>query len=319
MELSDCKLKVRRDYGFSYLGCKSRLCDRMSLQFPKRKNFYDLFCGGGAVTDYCISHGMYEHYYMNDINPLVTELFINAIKGRYDDERRWISREDFMALRDEDPIIAFCWAFNNSRTCYIYSKGTTEYKKAFHYAVAFNDFSLLDSFDHDLSCEIKRQFNSEDINRRRLTLSRVVSEKRKDIKDSRLQALEHIEKIKRIRRHDPNLITATNLDYSSINIEDDSFIYCDIPYREAKKQYCTETPKTRQCIGEFNYGRFYEWALAQTEPVLISEYSMPDSFIKLSEVKLHSTWKFHSSLDYSNECTFIPKTQVELWEHITNE
>ena len=60
-------------------------------------------------------------------------------------------------------------------------------------------------------------------------------------------------------------------DYQEVEIPEDSIVYCDIPYRDAK-QY--ETSK------DFNYERFYNWCRENQDKykIFVSEYFMPDDF-----------------------------------------
>ena len=40
-------------------------------------------------------------------------MFLDAIEGKFADETRWISREDFFALKDTDTMVSVCWSFGN--------------------------------------------------------------------------------------------------------------------------------------------------------------------------------------------------------------
>ena len=51
-------------------------------------------------------------------------------------------------------------------------------------------------------------------------------------------------------------------DYQDVEIEDNSVLYCDVPYENTNKY-----------VGEgenFDYERFYDWCLKQTQPLYIS-------------------------------------------------
>ena len=69
-------------------------------------------------------------------------LFIDALNGKYNNENRWISREDFFRLKDTDPYVAVVWSFGNNLRDYLYSKEIEPLKKAIHYALFFSDYSL---------------------------------------------------------------------------------------------------------------------------------------------------------------------------------
>ena len=122
----------------------------MSL-LPKRTHLIDLFCGGCAVSHAALLRNKYEHIHINDINWMCPTLFIDALNGKYQNETRWISREDFFRLKDTDPYVAVVWSFGNNLRGYLYSKEIEPLKKAIHYAIFFRDYSLGKDLGYDLS------------------------------------------------------------------------------------------------------------------------------------------------------------------------
>lgn len=138
-------------YGLPYKGSKNKLAERIVSLLPKRTNLVDLFCGGCAVSHAALLMGKYEHIHINDINWMCPTLFIDALNGKYNDENRWISREDFFRLKDTDPYVAVVWSFGNNMRDYLYSKEIEPLKKAIHYAMFFSDYSLGKELGHDLS------------------------------------------------------------------------------------------------------------------------------------------------------------------------
>ena len=138
-------------YGLPYKGSKNKLAERIVRLLPKRTHLIDLFCGGCAVSHAALLMGKYEHIHINDINWMCPTLFIDALNGKYNDENRWISREDFVRLKDTDPYVAVVWSFGNNLRDYLYSKEIEPLKKAIHYAMFFSDYSLGKELGHDLS------------------------------------------------------------------------------------------------------------------------------------------------------------------------
>lgn len=138
-------------YGLPYKGSKNKLAERIVRLLPKRTHLVDLFCGGCAVSHAALLMGKYEHIHINDINWMCPTLFIDALNGKYNDETRWISREDFFRLKDTDPYVAVVWSFGNNLRDYLYSKEIEPLKKAIHYAMFFSDYSLGKELGHDLS------------------------------------------------------------------------------------------------------------------------------------------------------------------------
>ena len=131
-------------YGLPYKGSKTKLAERIIDLMPRAEHLYDLFAGGCAVAHCALIKGKYGHVHINDINPMMPQAFVKALQGGFDDEDRWISREDFFRLKDTDPYAALCFSFGSDMRTYIYGKDKEEYKKALHYAIYFNSFDLSD-------------------------------------------------------------------------------------------------------------------------------------------------------------------------------
>lgn len=138
-------------YGLPYKGSKNKLAERIVSLLPKRTHLIDLFCGGCAVSHAALLRNKYEHIHINDINWICPTLFIDALNGKYQNETRWISRENFFRLKDTDPYVAVVWSFGNNLRDYLYSKEIEPLKKAIHYAIFFHDYSLGKEIGYDLS------------------------------------------------------------------------------------------------------------------------------------------------------------------------
>lgn len=129
-------------YGFPYQGSKTKLAERIVAFLPRREHLYELFCGGCAISHRAMVVGKYPHIHINDINPLCPQLFYDAITGKYENEDRWISREDFNRLKETDGYVASCFSFGGNFKTYAYNPDIEPKKKALHYAVFFGDYSL---------------------------------------------------------------------------------------------------------------------------------------------------------------------------------
>ena len=138
-------------YGLPYKGSKNKLAESIVSLLPKRTHLTDLFCGGCAVSHAALLRNKYEHIHINDINWMCPTLFIDALNGKYQNETRWISREDFFRLKDTDPYVAVVWSFGNNLRDYLYSKEIEPLKKAIHYAIFFRDYSIGKDLGYDLS------------------------------------------------------------------------------------------------------------------------------------------------------------------------
>ena len=130
------------NYGLPYMGSKSKIVKHIVPLFPNADNFVDLFAGGGAVTHYAMTTTKYKHFVFNDINPLMPKAFEMALNGEFENDKRWISRDEFFRLRDTDPYVAICFSFGNNLSNYMYSKDIEPIKEAYHYALFFGDYSI---------------------------------------------------------------------------------------------------------------------------------------------------------------------------------
>lgn len=132
------------NYGLPYKGSKSKLAESLVDLFPKAEHFYDLFSGGCAVSHCAMSKKKFSHIHINDINQMMPKAFIMALNGEFDNEDRWISRDDFFRLKDTDPYVAICFSFGNDLKTYAYGRDIEPKKKALHYAIFFDCFTISD-------------------------------------------------------------------------------------------------------------------------------------------------------------------------------
>ena len=300
------------NYGLPYKGSKNKLAPKIFELFPQKKNFYDLFCGGCAMTHYGMLHNKFEKFIINDINPMCPTLFLDAINGKFKNEIRWISREDF--LNSNEPYVKYCWSFGNNLRCYLYGEEIEPYKKTCHYAIVFDDFSLIKELCPEVYGVTKEALNGiKNIKKRRLAFGPSVIKELKRLGDwdlvqnnplyksahwrsgkldgknndlERLQSLESLEQF--------------STDYQNVEIYKDSVIYCDIPY-EGTDGYNGI---------DFDFERFYSWCEKQTEPVFISSYKMPeDRFICIATFE-HRSLLSAKANNKVLEKVFIPKHQA---------
>lgn len=111
-------------YGLPYMGSKNKIAPAIVDLLPPAKHFYDLFCGGGAVTHAAILSGKWKTFTINDIDAGIVQLFADAVHGKYRHEKRLISREDFEQLKDTDAYVRSCWSFGNNGKDYLWNDET---------------------------------------------------------------------------------------------------------------------------------------------------------------------------------------------------
>ena len=136
------------NYGVPYKGSKNKIAEELAqaIPHPHGSHFYDLFAGGCAVTHALMQQNAFRHYHINDIDGKAVRLFFDAANGKYADEKRWISREEFSKLKDTDPYVAVCWSFGNNMRNYMYAREIESWKKALHWARVYGDTSLLEEY-----------------------------------------------------------------------------------------------------------------------------------------------------------------------------
>ena len=271
------------------MGSKSGIAEWVISKLPPADVFVEPFAGGCAVTHAAILSGKYKRIIFNDITDS-TQVFLDAIRGRFKDEDRWISREDFKRLKDTDPYVRLCFSFGNDQRTYAY--GDIEpYKRAFHYAVVFQD---LDPFK-ELGIPIpKSVVRSDNRKSRRLSVKRYLKWARGNSIGNlqSLQSLERLESLQSLQR-----LQNYQGDYRDIPIptKESCVIYCDPPYRG-----------TAGYLNKFDFGEFDDWCRAHKDNLFISEYNMPKDFRMISAIGKRSMLA-------SNGCGKI-KTEG-LWVH----
>ena len=286
-------------YGLPYKGSKSRIVDELLTVIPPAEHFYDLFCGGCAVAHAAMLSGKWGTVHINDINPMMPEAFVKAINGGFNGEDRWISHEDFFRLRDTDPYASICFSFGNNLKSYCYARELEPYKKAMHYAIFFNDWSLFRELWPEICdyCQ-ERVGPIADRTARRIALAGAIEESApksgNPLYEAKQKHLEHLERLQQ-----------TSSDYREMRFEPDSVIYCDIPYIGTNKYKAG-----------FDHDAFYDWAERQEHPVFISSYEMPKE-------RFRCIWDCatNSNLNADGpkkvvERLFVPRTQNHTHEHL---
>lgn len=301
-------------HGIPYQGSKSKLAERIVDLLPSATHLYDLFAGGCAVTHCALQSGKWQTVHFNDISDSVV-LFKNCLEGNIPDGSEWISREEFYKRKDSDPYVRLIWSFSNNQRDYLYSRRIEPYKKAVHemiYAktprerrLKFKEVCRLmptvterQSKDHE-SSERAAALNSlkmGGVQPAPITIS---------VRET-IHRLQHNERAEGGAMSMPPFLGGeyemSMKDYRDVEMLPDSVIYCDIPYRNTR-EYRNDT---------FCHEDFYEWALKQTTPLFISEYSMPEpDFVCVAEFERVSTFSATNNSLRKVECIFRPRWQVD--------
>ena len=210
----------------------------------------DLFAGGCAITHAALESGKYRRVIANDLDPRGIDLFIGAIQGKYRNDYRVISREDFEALKDTDPYVALCWSFGNRARNYLWGE---QYE-----AVKFPACKML---------------TASTVEERRRWYTRFIKELQGCENMQSIQCLEALQRLEAIQGLEDlqsiealQRIEALRMPYEAVDIPDGSVVYCDIPYKRTDRY---ETP--------LDYDRFLDWAAECEQPCFVSSYEIEDA------------------------------------------
>ena len=305
------------NYGLPYKGSKNLIATKVLEHLPSAPVLVDLFCGGCAIAHAALLSGKFDKVIINDIEGGVSQLFLDAVQGKFKNETRWISREEFFRLRETDSYVRYIWSFGNNGRDYLYSKSIEPYKKALHYAVFFGDFDELhrlcplvaDDAEKALQginylkqrriaigkaivAALKAKASIEDVETNPLYLS--VRRNKLSRRLQSLESLESLERLERLERH--------NTDYRNVELPDNSIVYCDPPYANTNRYGLNG--------GRFDNNAFWEWARHCRQPVFISEYEAPKDFICIAEIPTISRINAKASRRVS-EKIFIRASDLE--------
>ena len=251
--------KLDKHYGVPYQGNKSRIADIIISLLPAGERLVDLFGGGGAITHCAILSGKWRSFLYNDLNSMITGLFMDAVHGKYADERRVITREDFNSQKDTDAYVKYIWSFGNNGQAYLWGKDIEGIKCTACHA-------LLDETLHDRRLSFVHF----------LRMLRSVSDPSPDrlVPLERLQALTQLEALQRLEA-----LQVSNIDYRDYEHKDGDVVYCDVPYEQLDKNSCDDYGV------QFNSLEFYEWVKAQKYQVFFSSYEISDKSFYSVKVK----------------------------------
>ena len=118
----------------------------------------------------------------------------------------------------------------------------------------------------------------------------------------RLQSLESLQSLERLQSLEslekPESLNVLTVDYREVEVLRDSVVYCDPPYRNTKQYSGMEG---------FSHEDFYSWLRNVEFPVWVSEYEMPDDFIRVASIRKRVTLSAQGCSKTATEGLFIHK------------
>ena len=260
-----------------YMGNKRKLATKllnaMYNTIGDFQNFYDLFGGGGSMSVAALLAGHNVVY--NELNTGVANL-MRYIQAGGKLPEKWISREEFMQFKNGDDwysgFIKCVWSFGNNQSSYLFGKDIEENKRLLHNVVVDKCKKSLIEINQKLKINIPQTiFDIANKTDRRMFLRQYIIEINKNYRgEAQLQQLEQLQQLQQLESL--QRLEIKNKSYDEIEIKNNSVIYCDIPYSG------TAVYQTKN----FDYELFYKWALTNNNPVFISEYAMPNEFLKIA-------------------------------------
>ena len=273
-------------YGVPYRGSKSRIAPWVVEHLPSAETFVDLFAGGCAVTHAALLAGRWERYIVNDLSD-APRLFIDAANGKYADETRIPTRDEFFAQKDDDPYIRYLFSFGNNGRDYLFSRDVEEVKvcasKMLVAPTLTERYRLYRRFirllGHDYKYRVMRELESCE---RILTCER-------------LQSLESLESLERLQS-----------DYRSVPIPDGAVVYCDPPYRGTN---CG-------CYDGFDFDAFDAWLASCGHMCVVSEYTAPSGCIEVASRQKPCSASGNGNSQRVTERLFVHESQLETYERM---
>ena len=286
-----------------YMGCKEFIAKTILDKIPPAENFYDLFGGGGSISETAINtpdisqdvfgrENKWQNIYYNEINTGVCLLNKAIWEETFDYEKAystWISREDYVKAKEEshtawDTFVRLCWSYGDKGNTYIYGEKIEIAKMLLHIIHTTDLF-----FDKRVSYKDRQAILVKNLSHHIINQAKVEKQatlKRNtrpdefripeyDITISGIVKNRQIQKVARIQNSqkvDMNRLFMSNLDYREVEIKPNSVVYCDIPYNtEHNDNYYKSN---------FDWLAFFDWAISREFPVYFSEYTCSDNRFK---------------------------------------
>jgi site-specific DNA-adenine methylase len=243
-----------------YMGSKRKIAkelfEKMIEMKPKAKYFFDLCGGGASMSFFALQIGLKVHYNekqkgLVDLLEYILKRARNGEKGKYglfpDDFYKFITREEFMVLKNENSIkgqfARICYSFGNNQRSFLF--GDIEAKKHLaHNIVMFQDQIACEEFNDLFKMNIKVS-DKPTWNERRLDYMSYFTKEQRRNAEERLQQLERFEQLEQLQQLERlqqleqlPAFTLTNLHFQDVKIEtpiEETIVYLDPPYRGTTK------------------------------------------------------------------------------------
>lgn len=333
---------AKKSWGLPYMGSKNTIAKDIVNALPSGERLVDLFAGGCSITDCALKNtDKFSRFLVNDLNGWTPKAYVKALAGGFNDEERWISRQDFFRLKDTDPYVKLCFSFGNNLKDYMYHKALEPYKRALHHIIFWEDYIPMGVICPQVVDIIKEYCEGKDRKGRRIASGYAVvdhikqkgsveywqsnpmfrsvkvkwSEERSGLKGSELAnntlkdiapqpmlvSLERLERLQSLESLE-RLQSLESIVQKDARIETSSISYEDYEYRGGDVVYCDPPYKNTHGYGiKFDTDAFWEWARTRDYPVYVSEYQAPADFV--------SVWSKEKRVLLNSESLTAPRTE----------
>lgn len=132
---------AKKSWGLPYMGSKNSIAKDIVNALPSGERLVDLFAGGCSITDCALKNtDKFSRFLVNDLNGWTPKAYVKALAGGFNDEERWISRQEFFRLKDTDSYVKLCFSFGNNLKTYMYNPELEPYKRALHHIIFWEDY-----------------------------------------------------------------------------------------------------------------------------------------------------------------------------------
>ena len=286
-----------------YMGSKRKICNELFQKMleikPNAKYFFDLFGGGGSMSFFALQIGLKTHYNekqkgLVDLINYILDRSKNKQSGKFgifpDDFYKFITREEFAVLKDEDStkgqFARICYSFGNNQKGYLFGD-IEELKRLAHDIVVFRNENALAEFNQKNNSNFVLS-GKKTWNERRLDFMAQIPRASKIKQLERLQQLEQLQRLQQLERLEQlerlPAFSISNLDFQEVKIETpvvETIIYLDPPYRG-----------TCGYLEEVLHSEIDSYFLNSPYSCFMSEYNAPfDSVLEIKKESLLNNTK----------------------------
>lgn len=247
-------------YGMPYQGSKSRIAEWVVDIMPPSHTLVDLFAGGCAITHCALLSGKWGRIIANDITDTV-EVFQQAINGELDGYATVPTREEFLANKDTDTLLAILYSFGNDKTTYLWAPEIEAFKRPASLMVSAPSMA-----------ERRKWYRSFC-----KALLDYLGGTEKPNRIWELEGLERIEGLQGLRGASGDcVLVPSSVDYRLVDIPEGATVYADPPYRGTANS---------ARYGAFDFDAFDAWLNGVDFPVFVSEFDAPEGCVEIARTE----------------------------------